>query len=206
MSRSSKRAKPIKLSRFETLDRATGLVVKDRDAEKLAEDSKAMTATSERLLHAHSSFTGHDRTQRITEAPIEIMHSKKLLDRDPDRNRILYEVACRYRQCWHAAGLNSLGAMDMGRVSAGGGEPAYMMPTSEYAAQQRSEIRAMRTVLGEYLDKWVVAIVIEERTAHDAGKMFTKRMDRETSSAISLEILRGALTTMANYWGMLGRS
>jgi hypothetical protein len=129
-----------------------------------------------------------------------------MLDDQPERNRILKEAGERYYRHWFEGGLRGIGAINYDRVGGGSADPAYQMPVSEYAAQHRAEYRAARERMGGWLARIADAVICEEIRLADAGSAFGEYASAETRSAIARTMLRAALTTLAEHFGMLSRS
>lgn len=184
-------------------DKRTGVLTIDRDRIRANEEASLKRATPERLgkaLHA----VNEDRVQRVFDEPLDALCVRRKLDsRDSKRNAILYEAGHRYRLHHHNAGLTGVGAMDFSRSGGSDGNVAYSIPVSEFAAHHRSVIRNADAVLGAYLRQWLHAIVIDGRQPFEVGRESTRYTDKETATAIALEVLRAGLTTLAQHWGML---
>lgn len=183
---------------------------------------EAVTPTLERMVHAglapvsniHSKRlqvvadpqVGADSVVRTTQAPLQWLASRGMLDDDQERNRILREAGERYYRHWFEGGLRGIGAINYDRVGGGGTDKAYQMPVSEYAAQHRAEYREARERMGGWLAKIADAVICDEMRLADAGSAFGEYTSSETRSAIARTMLRGALTTLAEHFGMLPRA
>lgn len=176
------------------------------DAMRAAEEAAIKRATPERLRKAPISMIVNKNVQRVIEAPLEMLCARGRLDPDPRRNALLYDAGCRYRRHWQASGLSQLKAIDYGRevLAREDSEGTHPYMGSERSAGHRMEIRAARHALGEYLARWLDAIVIEERAPLEVGREATRYADRTTATAIAMEVLRAGLTTLAGHWRMLG--
>jgi hypothetical protein len=202
--RPARKPKVITLAPYKTKDVATGIVTLDTDARKQAEAREFMRATPERLAKADSFTYGADRVERIIESPVDILHKRGMLDRTPDRNDALHNVATKFRTHWDSGGLHGVTAMDMGRDSAGIAH-AHRMPISQFAAENRDAVNDAITHLGPFMAGYLVAIVAEDQSPEQAGRKFTDRIDRATASGVAIEVLKGALTSLGAHWRMLGR-
>lgn len=183
---------------------------------------EAVPPTLERLVHAglspvsniHSkrlqvvadSQVGADSVVRTTQAPLQWLASRGMLDDDPERNRILREAGERYYRHWFDGGLRGIGAINYDRVGGGGTDKAYQMPVSEYAAQHRAEYREARERCGGWLAMIADAVICEEQRLADAASAFGGYASIETKTAIGRTMLRAALTTLAEHFGMLARA
>jgi hypothetical protein len=144
-----------------------------------------------------------DGVVRANPSPLNWLASRGMLDADPERNRILKEAGERYYLHWFEGGLKGIGAIDYGRVSGGGSDPAYLTPTSEKAAHHRREYRAARDRMGDWLARIADAVICEEMSLAEAGCAFGNHASAKTRAAIAGSILKGALTTLAQHFGML---
>ncbi|MBX3546884.1 hypothetical protein [Chelatococcus sp.] len=144
-----------------------------------------------------------DGVVRANPSPLNWLASRGMLDADPDRNRILKEAGERYYLHWFQGGLKGIGAIDYSQLKGGNGDPAYLIPTSERAAYHRQHYRAARERMGNWLARIADAVVCEEMTLAEAGEFIGEYASKETRSAIARSILQGALTTLAQHFGML---
>jgi len=159
---------------------------------------------SRKLKAVSGPEVGRDGVVRLKQSPIDWLTSRGKLDPDPLRNRILHDVGRKYYGHWYEAGLSGIGAMDYGRTSRGSGDPAHQMPTSAHAAHHRQCYRDARASIDmAWMAKVADAVVCEEQPPAEVGRIFGEYASAETRSAITLTILRAALTTLGGHWGML---
>lgn len=168
--------------------------------------SPAMNIHSKRAQIATGDQIGKDGVVRLSQAPLQWLASRGLLDNNPERNRILKEAGERYYRHWFEGGLRGIGAINYDRVGGGASDPAHMMPVSEYAAQHRAEYRAARERMGGWLAKVADAVICEEERLADAGSAFGDYASSSTRAAIAGTMLKAALTTLAEHFGMLSRA
>lgn len=140
---------------------------------------------------------------RVTQAPLQWLSARRMLDDDIERNAQLREAGERYYRHWFDGGLKGIGAQNLDRVFGGECEPAYLTPATEYAAQHRHEYRAARERMGSWLAKVTDAVVLEEMRLPDAGAFVGDYASAKTRSAIALTMLRGGLTTLAEHFGIV---
>lgn len=140
---------------------------------------------------------------RVNQAPLQWLASRQMLDpTDRERNGLLREAGERYYRHWFDGGLKGIGAQNLDRVFGGEGEPAYLTPASEYAAQHRLEYREARERMGSWLAKVTDAVVCEELTLADAGSFVGDYASSKTRSAIALTMLKAGLTTLVDHFGI----
>jgi hypothetical protein len=195
------------------------------DGSRRGDDGKtyeAVTPTLERLVQAglapvsnmHSrrlqvvadGQVGQDSVIRTTQAPLQWLASRGMLDSGIERNRILKEAGERYYRHWFDGGLRGIGAINYDRVGGGASDPAHMTPVSEYAAQHRAEYRAARDRMGDWLAKIADAVVCEELQLANAAERVCEYASPSTRAAIAGTMLKAALTTLAEHFGMLSRA
>lgn len=160
---------------------------------------------SKRLQVVVGDQVGADGVVRLSQAPLQWLASRGMLDDHPERNRILREAGERYYRHWFDGGLRGIGAINYDRVGGGSVDPAYQTPVTEYAAQHRAEYREARERMGGWLAKIADAVICDEMRLADAGAAFGEYASSETRSAIARTMLRAALTTLAEHFGMLSR-
>jgi hypothetical protein len=148
---------------------------------------------------------GKDGVVRVasTTSPLHWLASRGMLDGNPERNTILLEAGKRYYSHWYLGGLRSGGSIDYNRIGGGTTDPSHMTPTSEFAAQHRAEYREARERMGGWLAKIADAVICEEMRLSEAAMAFGEYASPDTRSAIAVTMLRGALTTLADHFGML---
>lgn len=139
---------------------------------------------------------------RVTQAPLQWLASRRMLADDVEMNGLLREAGERYYRHWFDGGLKGIGAQNLDRVFGGEGEPAYLTPASEYAAQHRLEYREARERMGSWLAKVTDAVVCEELTLADAGLFVGDYASSKTRSAIALTMLKAGLTTLVEHFGI----
>jgi hypothetical protein len=184
---------------------------------------EAVTPTVERLVQAGLSpvsnihnkrlqvvadpQVGADSVVRTAQAPLQWLASRGMLDdQSPERNRILKEAGERYYRHWFEGGLRGIGAINYDRVGGGSVDPAHQIPISEYAAQHRAEYREARERMGGWLAKVADAVICDELRLADAGAAFGDYASSSTRAAIASTMLKAALTTLAEHFGMLSRA
>lgn len=161
---------------------------------------------SKRLQVVVGEQVGADGVVRLSQAPLQWLASRGMLDDKPERNRILREAGERYYRHWFDGGLRGIGAINYDRVGGGGSDPAHMTPVSEYAAQHRAEYREARERMGGWLAMIADAVICEEQRLADAASAFGGYASIETKTAIGRTMLRAALTTLAEHFGMIPRT
>lgn len=161
---------------------------------------------SRRLQVVADNQIGSDGVARLSQAPLQWLASRGMLDDNRERNRILKEAGERYYRHWYDGGLKGIGAIDYNRIGGGGSDKAYQMPVSECAAQHRAEYREARERMGGWLAKVADAVICDEMRLAEAGSAFGEYASASTRAAIASTMLRAALTTLAEHFGMLPRS
>lgn len=190
------------------LDRAGNKVSAQPTLERLVQAGIAPTSNknSKRLQVVVGDQVGADGVVRLSQAPLQWLASRGMLDDSPERNRILREAGERYYRHWFDGGLRGIGAINYDRVGGGGSDPAHMTPVSEYAAQHRAEYREARERMGGWLAKVADAVICDEMRLADAGSAFGDYASASTRAAIAGTMLKAALTTLAEHFGMLPRA
>lgn len=161
---------------------------------------------SKRLQVVADGQVGKDSVVRTCQAPLQWLASRGLLDGNPERNRILAEAGERYYRHWFDGGLRGIGAINYDRVGGGASDPAHMTPVSEYAAQHRAEYREARSRMGDWLARIADAVVCEELQLANAAERVCEYASPSTRAAIANTMLKAALTTLAEHFGMLARA
>lgn len=161
---------------------------------------------SKKLQVVASEQIGKDSVVRLSQAPLQWLASRGMLDDKPERNRILKEAGERYYRHWFDGGLKGIGAIDYNRIGGGATEKAYHYPVSEYAAQHRAKYREARERMGGWLAKVADAVICDEMRLSEAGSAFGEYASASTRAAIASTMLRAALTTLAEHFGMLSRA
>lgn len=149
---------------------------------------------------------GSDGIARMSQSPLQWLASRGMLDDKPERNRILREAGERYYRHWFDGGLKGIGAINYDRVGGGASDPAHMTPVTEYAAQHRAEYREARERMGDWLAKIADAVVCEELQLANAAERVCEYASPSTRAAIAATLLKAALTTLAQHFGMLPRA
>jgi len=160
---------------------------------------------NKRLQVVANPQVGADSVVRTAQAPLQWLAARGMLDDNQERNTILREAGERYYRHWFEGGLRGIGAINYDRVGGGGTDKAYQMPVSEYAAQHRAEYREARERVGGWLAMIADAVICEEQRLADAAAAFGGYASVETKTAIGRTMLRAALTTLAEHFGMLPR-
>ena len=166
----------------------------------------SMNIHSKRAQVAAGDHVGKDGVVRLSQAPLQWLASRGMLDDKPERNRILREAGERYYRHWFDGGLKGIGAIDYNRIGGGATDKAYHMPVSEYAAQHRAEYREARERMGGWLAKVADAVICDEMRLSEAGSAFGEYASASTRAAIASTMLRAALTTLAEHFGKLPRA
>lgn len=169
---------------------------------------RAPLESSRKALIARVGTTG---VQELTRDPLDFYRARGDLDQSNDeRNRILWQAGDKYRTIHMEAGLTAGRAISYGDCSfgAGGGDPAYAMPTTEFAMRRREEFREARKsvfgTLGNMYGGVLDAVVIGGSPIEDAAPVSCS--DRRIRKAFGLEFLRVGLDALARHWGMIGKS
>lgn len=149
-----------------------------------------------------SDIINREGMVRVTQAPLQWLAARRMLHDDVEMNGLLREAGERYYKHWFEGGLKGISAQNLDRVFGGECEAAYMMPTTEYAAQHRAEYRAARERMGSWLAKVTDAVVCDEMRLPDAGAFMGNYARSETRSAVALTMLKGGLTTLVEHFGM----
>lgn len=165
--------------------------------------SPSMTTKGRKLQVTADDQIGKAGLIRAHTAPLQWLASRNMLDDDRERNGLLREAGERYYRHWFDGGLKGIGAQNLDRVFGGQSDPAYMTPTSEYAAQHRHEFREARDRMGSWLAKVADAVICDELTLADAGSFVGDYASAKTRSAIALTMLKAGLTTLGEHFGIL---
>lgn len=195
-----KKPKNVTLAPFEAWDQDDG-VVKDRDAEKHAQEREAKRATKEREAKAAGSTIGADRVQRLVDS-LENLHSKRLLDKkNAAINDMLMMAGKRYRQHFHDAGLHGVAAMDMMRDVVDGGRSDGDV-AAEHIAYSREQIRMANAAVGPRCAACFLGVVLHEKSAAQLRHLVAETKDRNAADALVLDRLREGLHRCSALWKM----
>lgn len=159
---------------------------------------------------ADSPFGLGDGIARISQAPLDRLRSRGQLapllppaQPDPDRNGKLFAAGDRFRQHCYRAGLSGIGSIDLNRSGGGGGDPAWLVPSSEAAAYHRDRVRrAYEAVGGRDLWRVVYGVCFEERDLVELGRSLGHGNDAGAAGA-ALALLRCGLEALAVLFGIL---
>lgn len=177
-----------------------------RASAKKASRGSSEDATPQRLRMAGSdAAVGADGVRRLSDDPLSRLAARGLLwPGDEDRNRLLAEAGERFRTDRHRASLDGPGAMDVGRVGGGAGDPAWSMPLTERMAHWRWRYRqAVQALGGPYLAAVVEAVVCDERSLEDVGRQVSGRPDPKQAQAVAMDRLREGLRVLAVHYGLV---
>lgn len=162
----------------------------------------ASNIKNRRLQVVAGDIVSPDGAIRSQKSPLARLHAHGRLDKDRETNDMLRDAGERYYRHWFEGGLKGIGAQNLDRVCGGDVDPAYQIPTTEYAAMHRRQFRDARARMGGWLASVVDDVVCEEVSLADAARRYTVLADPDVRGAISLTILKGALTTLADHFGM----
>lgn len=163
--------------------------------------------TPERVAKAGEAFVmGKTLGCRVEDAPIERLHARGVLNRDPDIARMLYEAALRFRADWFHSGLAGVGAIDYGKVHHGCGDSPSGMPTTEWAARCRQSFRGAYRAMEPDERTVVGGIVCDERPVHDVGCQVYGPRRRAVILEGTVDLLRGGLKNLARHYRLDGRN
>jgi hypothetical protein len=149
---------------------------------------------------------GSDGITRMSQAPLQWLASRGMLDDDKERNRILKEAGERYYRHWFDGGLGGFPTSDLNRISSSRENMAGLLRATEYAMQHREEYHAARERMGGWLAKVADAVICDEMRLADAGSAFGDYASSSTRAAIAGTMLKAALTTLAEHFGMISRA
>lgn len=202
MSKASKRSKDRDRKKRER-ERAAASVGPQRD--DIVPMSERLDATPERLRHAgHDHEKGAaDKIRRISDWPLARLYRRGQLDADPGINKSLFDAGEAFADHWQGAGLSGYSGVDLNRSGGGDGEKAYLMPTSEYAARCRGELRVAHDIVGDRGWSILVLVCAEGQTVVNAGLTATKYVALPQATAVALDRLTDALTRLARHWGYI---
>lgn len=146
---------------------------------------------------------GDDKVIRINQAPLDRLAARVQLDpADVYRNAKLAEAGDRLRQHWYRGGLSGIGSIDWNRSGGGGGDPAWLIPTSEDMAYHRHRFRRARD--GMDRDHWdaVYKLACGEEDLLSVGRA-AGFGNHAGASAVALDRLRRGLDHLAILFGIL---
>ena len=151
---------------------------------------------------AESPF-GADGVARIAQSPLDRLQARRqLAPEDPGRNRDLFDAGDRFRTHWYRAGLSGIGSIDLNRAGGGGGDPAWLMPSSEAAAYHREKHRAARAALDPDSFAAVLAVCCGEDDLGMVGRQAGFGNDAG-ATAVALDRLRRGLAKLAEMYGII---
>lgn len=159
----------------------------------------ALCATPERMVKAGADIAvGADNVQRVTADPLDRLFRRGQLDRDKERNGVLYQAGVRYRDLWWQSGLGrSTSSLNITGVFTPATERNPGMPASEAQAHARAKLREARDRLGFYFARVVDPIVLEGVDVEDVGKSVTGRGHAQQARAVALDRLAEGLRLLA---------
>lgn len=162
--------------------------------------------TPERIERAMGGYSLSPTGQmRVLQAPLDRLHDRRVLHRDPDVNEMLYTAGKRFREDWYASGLCGVRAADYGRTFGGSSDPAWSMPPSHYAAHARSDWRAARASMSPDECTVVGCVVLDEVGLVEAGATVTRGMaGGGRCRDVALELLVDGLRSLARHYGIGG--
>ena len=165
--------------------------------------AQASAPTTERLAHAAGDVDLHQPVEANGQAVIRTsdqcgftrMSRRGILDgRQVDAGE-------RFRQDWWHSGQVQRTTMvysDAPRSS----RPDVPMAVSERQAHIRQRLRKARAALGPRLEPLTLAILVDELDPADAGRKQFGRKDPSQARASAIEVLRIALDTLADHYGL----
>lgn len=172
------------------------------------DDARPKAPTKESLSHAYSSKKGDNGSVTVCRDPLDHYRQCRQLapgKNNAERNKALWQAGDWFRATARAAGLNGLSAIDYNTVHAGDGDPAYGMPTTEYAMGKRMQLRRVdaeiRDQIGRRYAEIVHKVVVEGMAVEDA--VCVSHTSIETRRAFGLEFLRVGLDVVARYLGII---
>jgi hypothetical protein len=140
---------------------------------------------------------------RVTDATVEILAARRLLSKDPDKNKAYLKAARRIHEDWTAAGLSAIGSIDFDRDGAKGTEPrlfrseAQVDAFSDYFFAMASLTPDERSI--------VHAIVIEELPVPLAGQKMLEYRGTKQAQAAAISLLRNALYRLDRHYEQVSR-
>lgn len=161
----------------------------------------------ESMRHAYEIERGDTGTIKVVRDPLDHYRKSNTLDpSDKKLNEALWRAGDWYRATAYAAGLNGLSAIDYNMLGAGGGDPAYGMPVTEYAASKRIQLRKaddqIRHEIGAKFEAVVWKVAVDGVTAAEAVSIHAGW--QKAKEVVGMEMLRSGLGVLARHLGIIG--
>lgn len=217
-----------RLAKLSAQARADGLPVPQRPVKsRRGTPAKPSTATATQSADAGKIVLPTPERLAMRDAPIRgdtgIFRVKPLIDKLRDKAWLDPSIHVRHAMhsagealidCYHRAGLTGLGAQDLSRVVGGGGDPAYMTPSSEGIMSSRQEFRRACKAMGWYEDdsgaagfamyrgagRITVALLCQEMSFEDAARTYMPGGSTEERAGAAKERLRAGLWALISLW------
>lgn len=174
---------------------------------------KIVHPTIDRLAKPDCPIKGDTGVFRVKPL-IDKLRDKHWLDPSIHVRHAMHSAGEALIDCYHRAGLTGIGAQDLSRVVGGGGDPAYMTPSSETAAASRTEFRRACRAMGWYEDdggqagfamyrgagRITVALLCHEMAFEDAARLYMPGGSTEERTGAAKERLRAGLWALISLW------